>query len=92
MKVRITAIGLAVLVALLPLSFCCVSMPQHACCKDRCARAPEAPPLVAIPFAAILLPSSTPAAIDREVSRRSDCVAAATHPRFNPTATIQLRI
>ena len=91
MKVRITAIGVAVLMLLLPLSLCCMPAPQHACCKDRCATAPDAAQFVAIPFIAIILPP-TPAAIDREAVRRSDGVAAAVHPRFNPTATIQLRI
>lgn len=92
MKVRITAIGVAVLMLLLPLSLCCMPAPHYACCKDRCATAPDAAPLVAIPFIAIILPPSTAAAVDREVCRRSDCVAEAVHPRFNPTATIQLRI
>jgi hypothetical protein len=92
MKVRITAIGVAVLMLLLPLSLCCMPAPQHACCKDRCAMAPDAAPLVAIPFVAILLPSSTPAASDCDDLRRSDGVGAGIHPRFNPMATIQLRI
>ena len=92
MKVRIAAIGVAVLMMLLPVSFCCMPAPEHACCKDRCAKAPDAAPLVAIPLAAIVLPSAMPVAVDREVFRRSDGVAVPIHPRFNPTATIQLRI
>jgi hypothetical protein len=91
MKVRITAIGVAVLMVLLPLSLCCMPAPQHACCKDRCATAPDAAPLVALPFVVIFLPSSTPAANDCDDLRRSYS-AAAIHPRFNPMATIQLRI
>jgi hypothetical protein len=92
MNVRITAIGAAVLMLLLPISLCCMPAPQNPCCKDRCAMAPDASPLFAIPFAAILLPSSIPATIDRDLPLRSDRAAAAIRPRFNPMATIQLRI
>jgi hypothetical protein len=93
MNIRITAICAAVLMMLLPLSFCCMPAPQHTCCKDRCAMAPDAAPLAAVPLAAIIVPSSMPAAIDLDVVRCADLVAAAAiHPRFNPMATIQLRI
>ncbi|MEA2490864.1 MAG: hypothetical protein QOH21_2656 [Acidobacteriota bacterium] len=93
MNVRITAIAAAVLILLLPLSLCCMPVPQHACCKARCAMAPDAAPLVAVRLAAIVPPSSMPAAIDLDVFRPSDFVgAAAFYPRFNPMATIQLRI
>jgi hypothetical protein len=91
MSTRITAIGAAVLMVLLPLSLCCVSAPQHACCKDRCAMAPDAAPLVAVSLAAIVLPCSMTAAAGPDLPHRSEGVAAAIHPRFNPMATIQLR-
>lgn len=94
MNVRITAIGVAVLMMLLPLSLCCIPAPQHTCCKDRCAMAPDAAPVVAVPLAAaVVLPPSTSATIDRGAHCHGDSVAAAViYPRFHPTATIQLRI
>jgi hypothetical protein len=94
MNVRITAIGAAVLMLLLPLSLCCIPAPQHACCNDRCAMAPDTAPVVAVPLAAaVVLPPSTSATIAPDAHCRCDSVAAVVlYPRFHPAATIQLRI
>lgn len=92
MSGKITAIATAVLMVLLPLSLCCMPAPPHPCCKDRCAMAPDAAPVVAIPLMALVV-SPAPATVGGETGfRRLDRTPGPIHPRFNPVQTIQLRI
>ena len=88
---RITAISIVILMALLPLSLCCTTQ-QHPCCKERCSMRPAAAPLVAT-TPVIIFAAPLPAGTDFTPNTPSqlDVTAATVHPRFNPTATIQLR-
>ena len=95
---KVTAIGAAVLLMLLPLAFCCLTAPQHACCKGRCAMAPDAVPVAAIapakPRIDILIALATPPLRTNVPNDGSllENFATAAQPRSNPVATIQLRI
>lgn len=83
---------------LLPLAFCCTSAPQHACCKDRCATAPDAVPLIAIapatPRIDVLVALATPPQRTNAPNSVAllESFAAVPHLRFSPAATIPLRI
>ena len=95
---RITAIGTVLLMVLLPLALCCMATPQHACCKDRCAMAPDAVPLLAVaparPRIDVLIVLATP--LPRTNVPNSvvlmESSTAALQSRSGPAATIQLRI
>ena len=95
---KITAIGAAVLLMLLPLALCCMTAPQHACCKGRCAMAPDAVPVVAIapakPRIDVLIVLATPPLRTNVPDGGSllERFATVPQPRSNPVATIQLRI
>ena len=88
---RITAIGIAVLMVLVPLSLCCMAT-QHPCCKERCSMRPAAAPLVAT--TPVLIVFAAPLRLDfaPHITSQLDITAATVHPRLHPTATIQLRI
>lgn len=98
MSRRITAIGAAVLMALLPLALCCSTAVQHACCRDRCAMAADTTPLEAIapakPRIDVALATLPSPRTDVEPNSASplEIVAGTAHLRCDPMATIQLRI
>lgn len=90
---RITAIAAAVLMVLLPLSICCPTAPQHECCRDRCAMAPDDVPLVAVQVLPLLVDLPPRSVIDTNSGAELHFDrATAPLPRVNPVATIQLRI
>lgn len=83
---------------LLPLALCCMTAPQHACCKGRCAMAPDAVPVVPIapakPRIDVLIVLATPPLrtnVPNSVSLL-ESFAPLSQPRSSPVATIQLRI
>jgi hypothetical protein len=89
---RITAIGIVALMVLLPLSLCCMTQ-QHPCCKARCSMRPAAAPVIATtPVITVEAPLPAGTHFTPDTPSQRDVTAATVHPRFNPTATIQLRI
>ncbi|MDP9193115.1 MAG: hypothetical protein M3P06_15565 [Acidobacteriota bacterium] len=100
---RLTNTGTVVFAVMLAVSLCCsattIAMPQHGCCKDRCAMAPMGIPLVAIEPVKqrVEKPFVLPAVLTHLTQSQPDWTprtyVTATESRlFAPLDTIQLRI
>lgn len=94
---RITAIGVALLLVVLPSWLCCSMEEKHHCCRNSCAMAPETPRLVAVeparPWIDVLVGFAAPPSIRVNIARDlalPEIVTATLTPRIDPT--IQLRI
>jgi len=99
---RFTAGGAAALLILLALSICCAAAPAGMparCCKGHCAMAPAAPPLAATEPAKVGMPRLTavaaailPVVHPEADGLRPETALTTVWRRFDPLATIQLRI